>query len=264
VARAVIKAGPVGGRRAPTGAADVVAVEPIDSSAVDGRSGVTTTRFPPALPWRERWLEDESLGLAGRPDIVERVDGVLIVGDFKTGRAEMTDDRRDQLLIYAALVRSTLGELPSRVEIRHADGSAQGFEVQRNAVDEVVHRAATLRQLLGDAATGRGELEATAGTKTCPTCPFRVACRPFFENYQPDWISGHAVVGRVGGTGKLDAQAYLDLEVVAPRWRPKQLRLVGLRDQLPGLGQLVGLSDFEGASAAGFARWNTLTFTWPG
>jgi hypothetical protein len=29
----------------------------------------------------------------GRPDLVERADGVLTIADFKTGQADMTDDR---------------------------------------------------------------------------------------------------------------------------------------------------------------------------
>jgi PD-(D/E)XK nuclease superfamily len=81
----------------------------------------------PALPWRERWLEDAVLGRKGRPDLVERDGGVLTVADFKTGQGDMTDDRRDQLLIYAALVRSSLGELPARAEIRRPDGRTQGL-----------------------------------------------------------------------------------------------------------------------------------------
>ncbi|WP_327636126.1 PD-(D/E)XK nuclease family protein [Kribbella sp. NBC_00482] len=217
----------------------------------------------PGLPWRERWLEDRVLGLRGRPDLVEHADGVLTVADFKTGRGDMTDDRRDQLLIYAALVQSSLGELPSRAEIRRADGSSQGFGIQSEAIDDVTRRAASARALLNDAAAGRRDLDATPGPGTCPTCPFRLACGPFLQAYQPDWVCGHVVAGRVQGTGLLGAQRYLDLDVLAPRWRPRQLRLIGLAQPRPAHGQLWSVSDFEGASAAGFARWNTLTWSWP-
>ncbi|MFD3406699.1 PD-(D/E)XK nuclease family protein [Kribbella sp. NPDC058693] len=217
----------------------------------------------PGLPWRERWLEDGVLGLKGRPDLVERASGVLTVADFKTGRGDLTDDRRDQLLIYAALVRSSLGELPMRAEIRHADGSAQGFAIRSEAVDDVVRRASHARSVLNDAATGHQGLEAAPGPETCPTCPFRVACSPFLQTYQPDWVCGQVVVGRVLSTGRLGARPYIDLDVVAPRWRSRQLRVVGLAQETPTRGEMFSVSDFEGSLGTGFARWNTLSWTWP-
>jgi hypothetical protein len=234
-------------------------------------------RFPAAgqadrrqgLPWRERTLEDQALGLTGRPDLVERTGGspggVLTVVDFKTGPAQrdMTSDQKDQLLIYAALVRSSLGELPLRAEIRRADGSAQGFNVRSEAVEDVLRRASSVRALLNEAANGRRTLEAAPGPNTCPSCPFRVACRPFLQAYQPDWVCGHVVAGRVVSTGLLGAQRFLDLDVVAPRWRPRQLRLVGFAWEPVVPGHMWGLSDFEGTSATGFVRWNTLARSWP-
>ncbi|MEV6889373.1 PD-(D/E)XK nuclease family protein [Kribbella sp. NPDC051137] len=217
----------------------------------------------PGLPWRERWLEDHVIGLGGRPDLVERSGGALTVVDFKTGQGDMTDDRRDQLLIYAALVHSSLGELPARAEIRCADGGAHGFGIRSEEIDDVLRRTASARALLNEAAAGRRALEATPGPETCPSCPFRLACGPFLQSYQPDWVCGHVVAGRVRGTGLLGVQRYLDLDVVAPHWRPRQLRLIGLAESAPEHGRLWSVSDFEGISATGFARWNTLTWSWP-
>lgn len=238
-------------------AAQTAADQPVGFPATDQANRM------PGLPWRERWLEDPVLGLSGRPDLVERTDGVLTVADFKTGQGDMTDDRRDQLLIYAALVQSSLGELPARAEIRRADGSTEDFGIRSDATDDVIRRAASARALLNDAATGRRRLEATPGPKTCPTCPFRLICGPFLQAYQPDWVCGHVVAGRVQGTGLLGNQRYLDLDVVAPRWRPRQFRVVGLAETAPAPGQLWSVSDFEGTSAADFVRWNTLTWSWP-
>jgi hypothetical protein len=117
--------------------------------------------------------------------------------------------------------------------------------------------------MLNDAAAGHRGLEATPGPQTCPTCPFRVTCGPFLQAYQPDWVCGHVVAGRVLSTGLLGIQRYLDLDIVAPRWRPRQLRLIGLAQKAPAVGQLWGVSDFEGVSETSFARWNTLTWMWP-
>jgi hypothetical protein len=219
--------------------------------------------WSPALPWRERWLEDGALGLKGRPDLVERVGGVLTVVDFKTGQGDITDDQKDQLLIYASLVRSAFGELPARAEIRRSNGINQGFDIRSKAVDDAVRRTSSALALLNKAATGRRALEASPGPDTCPSCPFRVACRPFLDAYKPDWICGHVVVGRVVSTGLLGAHNYFDLDVEAPLWRSRRLRLVGLAQEALAPGQLWGVSDFEGSSEAGFARWNTLTWRWP-
>lgn len=179
------------------------------------------------LPWRERQLDDARLGLAGRPDLVERIGGVLTVVDFKTRGGDITSDQRDQLLIYAALVRSVFGELPAHAETRRADGSMQGFGVQTADVDEVVQRALDARATLKEAASRGRSLEATSGPETCPACTFRVACGPFLQAYQPDWACGHVAAGRIVG-GLLGAQRYFDLEMFAPHWRSRHLRAIGL------------------------------------
>lgn len=52
-----------------------------------GASGPAQGRLkeaqPPPLPWRERWLRHPHLGLAGRPDLVERVDGEVWLVDLR-------------------------------------------------------------------------------------------------------------------------------------------------------------------------------------
>jgi hypothetical protein len=188
---------------------------------------------------------------------------VLTVVDFKTGKGDIMDDERDQLLIYASLVRAELGELPTRAEIRRSNGINQGFDVLSEAVDDAVGRTSSARALLNKAATGGQELVASPGPESCPSCPFRVACRPFFEAYESDWVCGHVVLGRVVGAGLLGAHTFIDLDVAAPDWRPRRLRLAGLAQGGLALGQRWGVSEFEGNSEAGFARWNTLAWCWP-
>jgi hypothetical protein len=217
----------------------------------------------PTLPWRERWLEDGSRRLAGRPDLVDRIDGVLTVVDYKTGQRDLTDERRDQLLFYAALVQASLGELPARGEIWRTDGAAYGFSIENDAVDDVVRRALLARDEMNLTSGAQLEPVANPGPDTCPYCPFRVACRPFIRAYQPDWICGQVAVGRVAGVGRLGSQQYVDLDVLEPRWRPKRLRVIGVLQGAPSLGDTWAVSDFEGLSETGFFRWNTLTWRWP-
>ncbi|WP_238152801.1 RecB family exonuclease [Kribbella speibonae] len=217
----------------------------------------------PTLPWRERWLEDGDRKLAGRPDLVDRIDGVLTVVDYKTGARDLTNERRDQLLFYAALVQATLGELPVRGEMWRTDGATQGFHIASAAVDDVVRRALLVRDEMNLTSGAQLESKANPGPDTCPYCPFRVACRPFIRAYRSDWVCGQVAVGRVAGVGRLGSQQYVDLEVLAPRWRPKRLRVIGVPQDAPSLGDTWALSDFEGVSETAFFRWNTLTWTWP-
>lgn len=91
-----------------------------DARSSDSR--VTTAATP--LPWLERRLRDETMGIEGTPDRVERHgDGVWIL-DLKSGweQEEATDVQRRQLFIYAHLVGVTLGERPTRVAIDSRKG----------------------------------------------------------------------------------------------------------------------------------------------
>jgi PD-(D/E)XK nuclease superfamily len=95
---------------------------------------------PPPLPWRERWLRHPHLPLAGKPDLVERVQGEIWVVDLKTGlkQEESTPPQRRQLLIYCALVEATLGELPSYAAVETTQNERHSFAVEPREVEGVV------------------------------------------------------------------------------------------------------------------------------
>lgn len=220
----------------------------------------------PPLPWRERWLGPPGTGLVGRPDLVERVDGVLRIVDLKTGveQASMTEPQRLQLLFYCALVRHVLGELPTSAAVQRADGRLEEFAVNPSEVTRVELLALEVRQALDAAAKGAA-LEARPSDVVCSSCPFRVVCSAFLEAYQPEWRSSPVRLARIGAVVPADAHLVVDVEVVAPSWAAGPMRWVAFpmpQDLSPG--SLWAASDFEGRTGTATARWNTLVAPWDG
>lgn len=214
------------------------------------------------LPWRERWLEHSASGLAGRADLVERDGDHVRVVDLKSGvwQDAMTAEQRQQLLLYCALVWKVLGEMPARAAVLRADGVVDEFEVVDVDVREAERRA--LQVLATLTAASRGEpLEAAPGEGVCGSCPFRAVCGPFLDVYDPSWRCGAVRVGRVRALSPAESA---EVDVEAPGWAAGRMRLVGF--PIPAAvekGAVIGVSDYEGYSGTGLARWNTLVAPWP-
>jgi len=220
---------------------------------------------PGPLPWRERWLHDPDTGLAGKPDLVERKGAELRVIDFKTGLAqgEATEAQREQLLFYAGVVMSLLGELPSVAAIQDASGDLHSVPVTLNEVAAVRRRAEAALADLREAAAGRSTLMARPSQDGCSICPFRIVCADFLSAYTAAWKCGHVRAGRIVDIGMLDDHEVVDIEVVSPVWAVGRMRLVAFPfPQDKGLGQVWAFSDFEGSDSTGLARWNTLLARW--
>ncbi|WP_082570901.1 PD-(D/E)XK nuclease family protein [Cellulomonas sp. Root485] len=218
----------------------------------------------PPLPWRERWLHPDGSGLAGRPDLVEHTDHLRVV-DLKTGvwQRAMTGAQRTQLLFYCRLVQLALGELPARASVRTADGKEDEIKVREEEVLEVESAALQVLHDLQAAAHG-ATLEGRPAEDTCATCPFRVACGPFLEAYQPDWRCGAVRAGALVSVPTPGASPPLaEADVLLPAWATGRMRLVGLpipNDAQPG--EIWAFSDFEGHRGTAMARWNTVVAPW--
>lgn len=218
------------------------------------------------LPWREEWIEHKDAPIVGKPDLVRRADGILEVIDLKTGKNQSvpSENQRDQLLLYCALVESALGEMPSRAGIMNADGLVYYLPFTSADVADVMTRAESALRVLQEAANGPTPLPARPSEDICVTCPFKSVCPDFLSAYQPDWRCSNVRVGRVLWTGTVGATLAVDIAVTAPAWAPERMRLIGFPfPQSVATGEVWGLSDFEGASATGMARWNTLVVRWP-
>lgn len=246
-----------------------VSTPPLSPPAFQGkamREGRSSAPYVPPLPWRERWLVDEVRHVAGKPDLVERVEGVLTVVDLKTGlrQAGVSEDQRRQLLLYADLVRAELGELPTRAEIRDAAGRQYSFPVFASDVEEVLEAAHATWLTLSAAASGdRDVLDARPSQEACSTCPFRAACRPFMETYESSWACGQAVLVEVVSVMSENGRFVVDGRMLLPASNTEQIRLIGFPFPASLVrGQVWGASDFEGTHGTGLARWNTLVAQW--
>ena len=219
----------------------------------------------PPLPWIERWLDDSSSRMAGRPDCVERTGAGLRVVDHKTGvrQAEPTEEQLQQLHFYAALVERVLGELPTRVAVRDAAGTEHVWPVKARDVSQTRRRSLAALKALREAAGAPGRLEFRPGEASCSICPYRVVCQGFLEADSAEWKTGHVRVGRVREIVRLDGRAAVDVDVLAPSWGPTRMRLIGFPFPADvAADQTWAFSDFEGPAGSGAARWNTLVFRW--
>lgn len=142
--------GPGGGLR-PSPPVVAKPQRPARSTVSDVESPVVVDPGP--LPWREVRLVDPKRRLSGVPDLVERIDGLLTVVDYKTGlrRRGLEESHSNQLLLYCALVEYVLGELPARAQIRTASGDVIDVNVDPTSVSTSVSRAQRALSLIDGA-----------------------------------------------------------------------------------------------------------------
>lgn len=131
----------------------------------------------PPLPWVERWMEDPTTGLAGKPDVVEMVDGRVRIVDHKTGVHQdgIGETQRRQLLLYAHLASRDLGLPVDEAVILDAKGHAESFAVDPAQVVATVEEVIAARDRFETTRT-RGAFVASPSPDGCRRCPFRTVC----------------------------------------------------------------------------------------
>lgn len=219
------------------------------------------------LPWREQWVRHSTLPLAGRPDLVERVDGEVCVIDLKTGlgQCEPTFAQRTQLLLYCELVRSELGVRPTFAAVESTRGQRFTFNVKEGAVQDAVERATIMLECLNaDGGTGLAESLATPSESACCWCPFRPTCGPFFDAYDENWPIAHALLFEVRSVADRTHGYEVEATVLKPRWRTNEVvHIVGFPfDSKPEAGEIWGAVDFAGRANSAVAAWNTRVAKW--
>ncbi|WP_435377133.1 PD-(D/E)XK nuclease family protein [Aquipuribacter sp. MA13-6] len=213
----------------------------------------------PPLPWVERRLEHPDLPLFGQPDVVEQIDGELLVRDFKTGKVDAGPGGSSwrQLLLYCALVEVVLGRLPDvmvidTLNVRHR------ADVHRPAVDDAVAAALSLRAAY-NASAADGLVAGAPGPETCRFCPFRLVCEPFLSTVGADWGVGLPLVGTVDA---VDEAVTLRLEW--PSWSREQfVTLIGF--PFPdgvARGQRWGVLGAAPRGSTAVAGWSSVVYRW--
>lgn len=214
-------------------------------------------------PMVEEALEDLAVGIAGRPDRVEGLLGDLCVVDLKTGlhQAEPTPAQRRQLLLYAELVRATMGELPRRMGIEDGLGRRWESEVDPRELEMLLADIVTRRQAY-ERAVASGSLDelADANGETCKWCPYRVICASYWSALRTDWSHG-SVSGTAARVEERAGSVLLDVETTSPTDDAGQhWQVSGLRGRTVSVGDRVSIVDGALTRSPRHlrARWSTV------
>lgn len=152
-----------------------------------------------ALPLIEEWIADSDRGIAGRPDRIERREGRLRVLDLKSGRldSEVSPAHRYQLLFYAELCRTRLGQLPDVLALVDLNGDETALPFSSGDASQAVQVGLDAFKAWQASETH----QANPNADNCRFCPFRVVCEPFVSNWDEGW-SQPIVVGTCEGISK--------------------------------------------------------------
>jgi hypothetical protein len=222
----------------------------------------------PRLPLLECRMEDPVAGIHGTPDRVEKSDGRLRVLDLKSGlhQGDVTDDQRRQMLLYGHLVTATLGESPNDLIIVDIAGreTAVPFDLsdEAGAVLLVQRTRESWNSAIeaGDTAFSL----ASPSPEACRWCPFRVACLPSWQAWEPSWEIPAAVSGIVREV----TQASQSFEVHLAQDLPsaaagEEARLVGIPEQGIAVGDHLVVTDVDqiGQGAYRLRWWSRVRLT---
>jgi CRISPR/Cas system-associated exonuclease Cas4 (RecB family) len=213
-------------------------------------------------------IESRELRLHGRIDLIE-AGAQLEITDLKTGVEygdEIKPPHRRQLLLYAALLRATRGELPSRVNVQRGNGRRVTLQVDAAEVDELVED--TQRLLVDYEAETRNRVVpatlATPSAEGCRTCNYRGTCAPMFQAATPDW--GWRNPNVLGTVTSSDSSASVRLCATAGTIKPGDISLSGQPEGvvLPGHGVLAVIDAEPTMSPTAIrASWRTQIWRWP-
>jgi RecB family exonuclease len=149
----------------------------------------------------EHWMQDDVLGLEGKPDLVVAApDGSRLV-DFKSGRPGPADalpgsSYASQLAIYSALLRST-GITLSEAAIQPLGLASLSVSVTENDEAEVAERARGLAARFNEAlAEGREAELGSPSDDACGWCPHAAHCPALWESLEA-FASMHSIEGDV-------------------------------------------------------------------
>jgi hypothetical protein len=219
-------------------------------------------------PRIERWIEDDELGLYGKPDRVEFHEGSPVVVDLKTGinQGGIRPEQRRQLLLYAHLVAVEHETTPTTIAIETGDGKRHTEQVTDSdieaAVQEAVGMVEGFNALLGDSF----EPLANPSADTCRFCDYRSVCDPYWKSLRIDWrrsaqrprsdirgdISGQEAT--VGGTS-------LTVDVRSPSdWPSPTCRVASVIEEIPGDASQVSIVDAVATAGAESLKisWDTI------
>ena len=215
----------------------------------------------PNLPLVEHRLEDPATGIYGTPDRVELIDGRLRVVDLKSGlhQQDVTDNQRRQLLLYAHLVKATLGQAPDDLVIIDIGGRETYVAFDTSDMAEAVRVAQRARDAWNSGISSRQPPYSLAapGPSACRWCPFRVTCRPSWETWAPEWELPAAAAGFVSDVSQSQSEVRL-VQELPKAVADETIRLVGLTEPGISTGDHLVVTDIDRIGQdAGRLRWSS-------
>ena len=222
------------------------------------------------LPWRERELIDEFRRIRGTPDRVEMRGNEIWVVDIKTGakQGEPSDEQVMQLLLYAHLVQSQTGTLPSGAAIVVPGGGEYPIAVSQDDVDNVVAQTLTIREDFEQQRVAAvGAFIGTPSETACGYCAFRLVCPLYADARDEDWKVLNTLTGMVVSVEGEFPWFTLEVEVQGPQWRQGQLtRIVDVcwpEEVTPG--RSIALTGFQSRLDWSMVRgeWDSISYLFP-
>lgn len=136
-------------------------------------------------------MKDNSLGLAGRADRIERHGEKVSIVDLKSGANVdgISDDNRRQLLLYAHLYRKVHGVTPESIVVMNSGGKRFEERIEPTAIDAVINTFKTTTTEFNTAVgAGKNLIElATPSEQSCRWCSYRVTCPRYWSAIEVDW-----------------------------------------------------------------------------
>ena len=214
------------------------------------------------------WMQDDELGLGGKPDRVEFHGGSPVVVDLKTGinQKEIRPEQRRQLLLYAHLVAKEHGTTPTTVAIETGNGKRFSEQVADSditaAVQEAVGMVKDFNALLGDSF----ELLADPSGDTCRYCSYRSECNPYWQSLRIDWRRSALrprsdIRGDVSGLEEINGGTSMTVDVKSPSdWPGPTCRVAPVIEEIPRDASRVSIVDAVATAGAESLKisWDTI------
>lgn len=207
----------------------------------------------------ELWLQTQDGFIGGKVDrVVAGTDGATI-SDFKSGavledspagEAEVKEEYRLQLLLYAALYMGSTGAYPKRLQIIGLNGEPIPVPFTMDECDRALDNArrtfVRINDIVSSGKTPSQKQEdlASPSAKACRYCEFRPSCGPYLSQPLPragsaDWpldVAGTLAEKKLLGNGRVW------LRILAPNGDQRIVRGLdpgrheALRDSPAGVG----------------------------
>jgi CRISPR/Cas system-associated exonuclease Cas4 (RecB family) len=215
------------------------------------------------FPISEKYLVNKNLGLKGKPDLIDKYNGVISIIDYKTGSLteDTLEDYSRQLHLYVILVEE---ELKLEIEKLYIFGNTvEEIELVRSRLPilqkEIIRIIDNLNQ---------NKFQAKPSLENCKFCSFKVYCEDFwkisfsFKADRPLILKGK--VSQIHKTA--DSQYFsIDLNLVesVPKYDFKSIRLhkisskfqIELDSEYSFMGNLDYLLEDQFR-----VNWNTIVF----